>query len=883
MTTTDYRYNRADFRPLRVTLEHLDIHLSFEGGEVHGTNTLRMIAREQTSRVRLDARDIEIHEVTWIGDEERPLEYEYRASENALVMTLPRTVQADTVFTIRTRSTCIPSDNILEGIYLDTTPEGCPQQYMSQCQQWGFQRILPVIDDCRAKCTMITTIEGDARYTHMISNGNICRATNPDGKPVPCPDKPGRQVITFENEFPMAPYLFLVCLGTWDVLEDEVIYPSGRHVALEYLVPPGRKAGAVIPMEILKRSVLWQAETQEYEYQRDAYRTICMEKSNFGGMENVGNTTIITSAALVDEYIGDRRLEYAHGIIVHEFEHNQCGSDVTMETPFDMWLNEAFTVDVERQFMMSEFDPDGMRLGDVDAMRSPIHGPLTIEDGGHMGNIVREGFNDPDELVDGVTYVKAAEVIRMLKLILGAEPFRKAKNVYFETYTGSTANTDQFFECFERVGGRDLAQFRREWLHTIGYPQLKASHSYDAAGRRLVVTFEQTRTGTGGDFHVPIEFAAVAADGRDIDGTAGVVEMTGPSLECVFEGVDEPAFMSYNRDCSFYGTFVDLCATPESMAQQILLDGNAFNRVEAMRHLTDLERTRLIEDRGTTVSDAWLDTYGMLLRDDSVSPGLKAYLLRIDEQSMNRQFLPRFPERYEARIRLLESVAARHMDLLVEVFDNVDTYAPASAPKDGVEARRLKAILLRAIVAADTTAAHELAEAHFRRAWHISDRQAALACINLSSHPAREALMREARTLWQPHLAAFMGYLSIVGSSPHDDVFACLAAEEAQPEFLLEHPSHNRALFMPMASNNKMLWTSRGIDWLRDTVIRLGPVNENSALHVLASCRLVDGMSEELRTPVLEAMRAMQNAVDAEAAPSLRGRIDAYLKGADAT
>ncbi|MGQ9484548.1 MAG: hypothetical protein ACUVSA_06055 [Desulfosoma sp.] len=40
---------------------------------------------------------------------------------------------------------------------------------------------MPVIDDCRAKCTMTTTLEGDARYTHMISNGNISRCYNPGG------------------------------------------------------------------------------------------------------------------------------------------------------------------------------------------------------------------------------------------------------------------------------------------------------------------------------------------------------------------------------------------------------------------------------------------------------------------------------------------------------------------------------------------------------------------------------------------------------------------------------------------------------------------------------------------------------------------------------
>jgi aminopeptidase N len=74
---------------------------------------------------------------------------------------------------------------------------------MSQCQQWGFQRILPVIDDCTAKCTMRTTIEADARYTHLISNGNVSRTLNPDGRPRLKPGDATRQVITLrEPTFP---------------------------------------------------------------------------------------------------------------------------------------------------------------------------------------------------------------------------------------------------------------------------------------------------------------------------------------------------------------------------------------------------------------------------------------------------------------------------------------------------------------------------------------------------------------------------------------------------------------------------------------------------------------------------------------------------------
>ena len=374
---------------------------------------------------------------------------------------------------------CHPSDSILEGIYKDVTPPGAPQQYMSQCQQWGFQRIMPIFDDCRAKCTMRTTLEADVAYTHLISNGDIDPATNPDLVPVRKPGQSDRQIVTFNNPIPMPPYLFIACAGTWDVLKDKVIYDNGRVVNLEYLVPPGETGGVQIPMKILKKSVLWIKAIQDYEYTGDTYRTICMGKSNFGGMENAGNTTIVTDAALVGEHTLDQFLLYAHAVIVHEFEHNQCGSETTMETPFDVWLNEAYTVDVERQFMADVFDPAMVRLNQVESIRSPLLGPLAIEDAGHAGRIVREGFNDPDELIDGVTYVKAAEVIRMLRLLLGDEKFKAGKALYFTRYRFGNANTDQFFECFEEVSGRRLDKFKKQWLYRIGYPKVCARTFWD--------------------------------------------------------------------------------------------------------------------------------------------------------------------------------------------------------------------------------------------------------------------------------------------------------------------------------------------------------------------------------------------------------------------
>lgn len=876
----NFKFKRSDFGPLPVALEHMDIFLAFDNGKVHGTNTLRLTARQDLTTLKLDAQDLEIHNVrlaTHTPEKWHDVEHDYSPNQNSLTIKFPSTIPAGATFFIRTGTTCTPSDNILDGIYTDTTPPGAPQQYMSQCQQWGFQRILPVLDDCTAKCTVTTTIEADARYTHLISNGNISKQTNPDGKPVPKLGDPTRQQITFENTVPMAPYLFIVCVGTWDVLSDEITYESGKKVKLEYLVPPGKLAGAKIPMEILKDSILWHGRTQDYEYRYDVYRTICMEKSNFGGMENVGNTTIVTSAALIDEWTGDARLEYAHGVIIHEFEHNQCGSDVTMETPFDMWLNEAFTVDVERQYTMNRFDPDCTRLDQVDSMRAPIGGPLAIEDGGHLGNIVRDGFNNPDELVDGVTYVKAAEVIRMLRAIIGSEKFKAAKNTYFQRFNGSNANTENFFNCFQEASGRDLSQFKKEWLFTIGYPKVTAKYSYNKEARELRIKLTQTRSGKGGCFHVPVQLCAVEHNGNDISGTDQVVELTGPEHEVTLKNITEPAFISFNRNCSFYGTFTDNSATVTQLISQAQKDPNKFNCVEAMRRLTDIERIKLLKDINAPISDTWLQLYRTLLNDKDITPGLKSYLIRIDEQSLDRSYMPCYRERYTARARLLQTVATAFMDDLVRTFNNIDTYTRSNNPVDGMEERQLKATLLRTIIQADTPQAHKLAEEHFMKAWNISDRVSALACINLSTHPQRTTILNNAFEQWKNHLNSYTSYLAIIAGGIHDGVFDDIAAEEKRPEFKLEHPSHNRALYMPMSANNKMLWTEKGLSWLTGNVIKLAAINENSAIRMAACLQQVNNLADDLKPRVIAALEEMHKNIDPEKYPSASGRIAAYL------
>ena len=910
-----YKFRREDFGELPVGLQHVNIYLNFCDDRVEAVNCLSMTGREGLEELQLDAADLEILRVDWCprndrcGDSEtaaqcfagvingaaaagrkgaaeeaealfQPLEFQYQKDNNKLVVKLPHPVRAGESFCIRTVTHCVPSDHILEGIYKDATPPGAPQQYMSQCQQWGFQRIMPIFDDCRAKCTMSTTLEADAAYTHLISNGDINRRLNPDLRPVAKPGDPSRQIISYENRTPMAPYLFLACAGTWDALTDNVTYDSGKTVRLEYLVPPGRTAAVRIPMEILKRSVLWIARTQDYEYTGDAYRTITMNKSNFGGMENVGNTTIVTDAALIDEHTLDASLLYAHAVIVHEFEHNQCGSETTMETPFDVWLNEAYTVDVERQFMADVFNPAFIRLYQLDSIRNPLLGPLAIEDAGHAGRIVREGFNDPDELIDGVTYVKAAEVIRMLRLVLGADRFKAGKTLYFSRYKHGNANTDQFFQCFEEVSGASLEQFKREWLYRVGYPKVTAASAYDAEKKTCRITFRQELKNGAKPFHIPIQLALVDGQGRDMPGTEQVFQLREEQAELNIGPLAEPpVFASINRDFSFYGTLRLEGATPELLARQVRLDPNACNRVDAMRQLTDRERVHLLHDSEAEVGELWVALYGKVLADAGIPPALKAYFLRIDEQPMDREYSTWHRELVAARDKLMLAVNRAYRGKLVECFEETDTYSSEGAgwTQQCIERRLLKNVLLDLIAVDDSAASHALIMDHYRRAANVTDRVAALTALNRSSAPRRRELLEEAYALWYPHLSAYANYLRIVSSGTQPDVFAMIEREKQRASFDIKQPTWCRALFLPMATNSKMLWTEVGVRWLADTVIELSAINTTTASRLLNAFQHVRRLKPDLRELVLPALQRIAESVTDTANPTIHGQASTYL------
>ena len=794
----DYVYKRSEFKRPPAQLEHVDMEIRFFEDRVEASGTLHCRAREAMREIALDCDG---KKVTY------PLDREYAPGEE---------------FTVAVEHVSHPDGKRLEGIYCDVTPPGCPQQYMSQCQQYGFQRILPIIDDCTAKCTFRTALEGDARYTHLISNGDLVEETDLGD---------GRRRVVYEMRRPMAPYLFLACAGTWEVLADEVEYPdTHRKVKLEYLVPPGHLDGAREPMRILKESVLFQHELTGYEYPFEVYRTICMEKSLYGGMENTGNTTIITEAALIDDTIPDRRLVYAYGVIPHEYEHNHCGSGVTMESVFDMWLNEAYTVNVERAYLARVFGAAFTRRGEIASLRG-TGGAFAEEEAGMAGAVVREGVNDPDEVVDAITYDKAPEVLNTLRALIGADAYQAAWKEYFRRFAGGNANTDDFLAVFSEVSGRDVRALIGPYLFSVGFPTVHAAWEWKDG--RMTVRLSQDRS-----FTVPVTWTAVK-DGKDLcsgvftlepsDTATAYTEFTAPFPV-------KPDFISWNRGGAFYGMLAP-SATEEQLACQARTDPDGGNRVEAMG---------LLRDKNCV--ETWLAIYQEIFADQSLDYGLKSALLAIPADSIDRYRRARVRENVQ-EMRTLRRAAA--LKIGVENLSvALATGTTGILPVEGIKRRAYENCILQLLAAANVPEAWEAIRTYLSRSTSITARLNALRALISSDDPGRKELLEKEGVELRKSLNGYLSCLGLVAGDPHADVFDAIAREEQREGWSITHPGLSRALYCGFAANGDQLWTPRGLAWLEETLVKYAEVSEYNAIRLLSPVAVWRRFEPNLREEV---------------------------------
>jgi len=913
-----FTYYPEDFGELPVDVIHMDLTFSVRDDHTEVASRMQVRVKDApVSSLDLNARSLEVLAAQC---EEYPAAIRYDRKNHRLSFIFDAPLLPGTELHLAARTRCRPSSHILEGLYYDETPGGAPPTQITQCQQWGFQRIVPCFDDMTAKCTYTTTIIADGRYTNIISNGDALSRRKPCGN--------GRVAITYDNTTtPMAPYLFFLGVGTYATFSRPFEYPDGRTFTLELLVPPGSDEEiARQALEVLADGVLWvylftgperyqgiplrqklwdlcherdqardagdverlaalraalaegvQAIVPGYAYTGTVYREIGMQNSDYGGMENVGNTTITTNRIMPFPAMTDHAYEYMVRVKVHEYYHNLNGSEVTGKSPFELWLNEAVTVHIENAHFGFLFGDDYARIQTVIDLISPEGGTFALDAGAAAMPIEPDGFNDPNELITGVTYVKAPEFVRMIETLMGKEAFARSLDRYHRRFAHANASRQDWLDAIGEVAGRRFDDMARVWLKQTGFPVVRMTHRYDPDARTCRIALEQETPAGAEPWTFPFVVALVDREGRDRAETTHLV--TGRHEEILFEDVDAPAFVAANRGYSFYGRVVD-DATPDERHLRARHDADLVGRFCAFQSLAGAEMLRLLEDPGAVPSPAFCDLYYDLIADRSLMSAAGGQFLTVFESVEEPRFAHRYTLLHTARRRLLQGIAGRHQDGLVDLYRRYAA-APAGRSPAAIKERQVKNLILQTLAPLDTPPVHALIREQFETAANATDRLVAFSAYMDSSAPDRDEVFDLFRVRSEGDLVSWETFLAAVAGIRAPDSLSLIQKAAASPSFRIEQSNDQRALFGRFARNRPLsLETAEGREYLGEALSGLAVINEYNTVGALEVFGALDQMGEDDQAPLVAVLLRIMRAADPQEQPSVYNTARRLLHGA---
>ena len=202
-------------------------------------------------------------------------------------------------------------------------------------------------------------------------------------------------------------------------------------------------------------------------YRWGRYDVLVMPPSfPYGGMENP-RLTFASPTVLA----GDKSLV---ALLAHELAHSWSGNLVSNATWSDFWLNEGFTVYLERRIMEAVY---GKARADAEATlgrRSLEREMAELPKGDQVLHIDLTARAPVDGLTD-VPYEKGALFLRHLESVYGRERFDAFLKGYFEHFAFRSITTAEFVAYLEQhllKGDPERAARTKvaEWLREPGLP-----------------------------------------------------------------------------------------------------------------------------------------------------------------------------------------------------------------------------------------------------------------------------------------------------------------------------------------------------------------------------------------------------------------------------
>jgi aminopeptidase N len=734
--------------------------------------------------------------------------------------------------------------------------------YCTQCEAEGFRRIAYFLDRPDVLATYRVRLEADrAEAPVLLANGNLESAGEAAA---------GRHWAVWSDPHRKPCYLFALVAGDLAQVSDAFVTASGRNVALAIYVEPGREERAQYAMDALKRAMAWDERIYGREYDLDVFNIVAVSDFNMGAMENKGLNIFNDKYVLASQQTAtDDDYASIEGVIAHEYFHNWTGNRVTCRDWFQLCLKEGLTVFRDQEFSADMRSAPVKRIAEVRALRSAQF----PEDAGPLAHNVRpEVYNEISNFYTATVYQKGAEVIRMLKRLIGSDAFRAGMDMYFHRYDGKAATVEDFIGCFAEVSGRDFSRFMR-WYTQAGTPRVTVRTEYDPAAKTYRVDISQTLAPTAGQStKLPVtmplalglvdpqrgDFGLSSADATPGELAEGVFELADGQRSIVFRDVSRRPTLSFLRGFSA-PVRVEDDLTEEDLIVLSQHDRDNFNRWQALQSLATRVLLRGVNairsGRAPERNQGLTSAFGALIDDaraGRIDPAFAAQAMMLPtEADIAREIGEDVdPDAiYAARKALRGALGRNHASALADVHEWLAGSEPFSPDAESAGRRALRNVALALYTDGDIIDGLERAHRQLAESDNMTERFGALAQIVLKPNAGRERASDAFSRRYAMEPLILDKWFALNAQIPERETLDRVRTLMNHRGFSMSNPNRVRALIGGFTANHTQFNRAdgAGFAFLEEMVIALDPSNPQIAARLLTAMRSWRSLEERRR------------------------------------
>ncbi|MFZ3178037.1 MAG: aminopeptidase N [Methylovirgula sp.] len=859
----------ADYRPPDYLIDTVNLDL---GLDPHATRVVARLSIRPNPNGRsgadltLDGDGLNVKRVVLDGDE-----IDLRANfitPDALTIANP----PQRPFTLEVETEINPSANtFLMGLYRSGSA------YCTQCEAEGFRRITYFLDRPDVLSVYTTRLEAEiAEAPVLLSNGNLIKVGKIGGTT--------RHYAVWHDPYPKPCYLFAVVGGDLGAIHDSFVTASGRQVALGIFVEPGKEESARYAMDALKRAMRWDEVAFGREYDLDVFNIVAVSDFNMGAMENKGLNVFNDKYVLASpETATDTDYAQIEAVIAHEYFHNWTGDRITCRDWFQLCLKEGLTVFRDHEFSADQRSRAVRRIADVRTLRAQQF----PEDAGPLAHNVRpDSYFEINNFYTATIYEKGAEIIRMLKVLIGADAFRKGMDLYFERHDGSAATVEDFLACFTASSGRDLDQFSL-WYRQAGTPLVEVESVYDGRTQTLTIDFRQSCNKTPGQDEkkplvIPIELGLVGAHGEssalvttsengasEAELSRGVIELSTAQRRLTLHRLPVRPVASLLRG---FSAPVRLAypASEDDLITLTAYDSDSFNRWQASQTYATrllLRSVDLIRAGQAPESDPrFAMALHLTLEGNAADPAFAAQVITLPgEADIAREIGADVdPDAiFAARKALREAIGGALGRELLAAYENLTENGPYSPDAAAAGRRALRNAALDLYAAANPEAGLDLALRQFETAQFMTNKIAALGVIAMQPGPAREAALESFYRSYAGEPLVIDKWFALQATIPERDTLARVKRLMDHRAFSLANPNRVRSLIGAFASGNQTQFNAAdggGYEFIATIVLVLDGKNPQVAARLLGAFKSWRALEERRRGHAEAALRRVATA-----------------------